>query len=302
MKILRTDSAAFANLPDYPFSPNWMDLEIAPNQTARLHYLDEGRPDSPAVILMHGEPSWSYLYRKMIPLLVARGLRVLAPDLIGFGKSDKPEDTAFYTYRRHVEWMETWRNVVAPGPVTLFCQDWGGLIGLRMVANAPDRFNAVVASNTFLPTGEGASDSFLRWREFARTSPEFPIGSIISRGVVRNLTAEEVAAYDAPFPYETFKAAARAFPLLVPVDKVDEGAQDNRAAWSALSNYRRPFLTLFGDNDPVTDGLERIFQERVAGAAGQPHRILNSCGHFSQEDCPGELADAVIRLASIGHG
>lgn len=277
-----------------------MDIEIAPGQFARLHYLDEGRQDAPAVVLMHGEPSWSYLYRKIIPLLVAQGLRVLAPDLIGFGKSDKPEDTAFYTYRKHVDWMESWRNAVVPGPVTLFCQDWGGLIGLRMVANAPDRFNAVVASNTFLPTGEGAPESFLRWREFARTSPEFPIGSIISRGVVRNLTKEEIAAYDAPFPDESFKAAARAFPLLVPIDQGAEGADDNIIAWSALANFSRPFLTLFGDNDPITAGLERIFQERVAGAVGQPHRILNSCGHFSQEDCPVELADAVVRLTLTG--
>lgn len=298
MKIISHDPARFAALPDYPFAENWMSIALGEGYSGRMHYLDEGPKDAPPVLLFHGEPSWSYLYRKMIPLLVDAGLRCLAPDLIGFGKSDKPDDPAFYTYSRHAAWLTQWRDAVVPGLAGLFCQDWGGLLGLRLVGQAPERFAFVVASNTFLPTGGGtASPGFLAWREFARTSPEFRIGGIMDRGCQSPLTPAEVAAYDAPFPDEASKAGARAFPQLVPVEDDKPGVADNIAAWEGLAAFERPFLTLFGEDDPVLGAAGPQLVQRIRGAAGQPHAMLPRCGHFSQEDRPAELAEGVIAMA-----
>ena len=229
MQIIAHDPARFTDLPDYPFAENWLPIDLGNGLTARMHYLDEGPKDAPPLLLFHGEPSWSYLYRKMIPLLVDAGFRCLAPDLIGFGKSDKPDDPSFYTYARHVDWLKQWRNAVAPDIAGLFCQDWGGLLGLRMVGQEPGRFAFVVASNTFLPTGGGkASPGFLAWREFAKSSPEFRIGGIMHRGCQSGLSPEEIAAYDAPFPDEASKAGARAFPQLVPIEDDKDGVAEHR--------------------------------------------------------------------------
>lgn len=298
MQVLKADLARFASIPDYPFAENWITLDLGEGFTGQMHYLDEGAKDAPPVLLFHGEPSWSFLYRKMIPLLVDAGLRCLAPDLIGFGKSDKPDDQAFYTYDRHVAWLKQWRNAVVPQPAALFCQDWGGLLGLRMVGEEPDRFTCVVASNTFLPTGGGqASAGFLAWREFARTSPDFVIGDILQRATQTDRSAAEVAAYNAPFPNEASKAGARAFPQLVPVEDDKPGVAANKAAWEGLAAFGKPFLTLFGEDDPVLGKAGPLLASRIKGAEGMPHAMFSNCGHFSQEDRPNELAQGIIDTA-----
>ncbi|WP_324827342.1 haloalkane dehalogenase [Qipengyuania zhejiangensis] len=302
MEILRTPAERFAVIPDFPFAENWFEVDLGDGLTARQHYVDEGPADAPPVLLLHGEPSWSFLYRKMIPILVDAGFRVLAPDLIGFGKSDKPDDPEFYTYARHVEWLTQWRDAIEPRPAALFCQDWGGLLGLRMVAQSPELFSCVVASNTFLPAGGTPSPAFLAWREFARTSPDFAIGPLLDRATATARTEAEIAAYDAPFPSEPYKAGARAFPGLVPVEDGMPGVEENKRAWPALAAYSKPFLTLFGEDDPITKGSERFLIERIAGAAGQPHLTLPNCGHFCQEDQPVALAQGVIETArKAGH-
>ena len=297
MQILRTPAERFETLPDYPFAENWIEIDLGNGQSARQHYVDEGEWDAPPVLLFHGEPSWSFLYRKMIPILVDAGFRVLAPDLIGFGKSDKPDDPAFFTYQRHVDWLKQWRRAIEPRPAALFCQDWGGLLGLRMVADDPDLFTCVVASNTFLPAGGTPSAAFLAWREFARTSPDFRIGPLLDRATTTALTEAEIAAYDAPFPDEPSKAAARAFPSLVPVEDGMASVAENKAAWPSLAGFDKPFLTLFGEEDPITMGAEKFLIERIAGAKGLAHRTLSPCGHFCQEDQPEALAQGVIDMA-----
>lgn len=297
MQILKADPARFAAIPDYPFAGNWADIDLGDGYAGRMHYLDEGPRDAPPVLLFHGEPSWTFLYRKMIPILVEAGFRCLAPDLIGFGKSDKPDDVAFYSYDRHIDWLKQWRDAVSPVPAALFCQDWGGLLGLRMVGEEPDRFACVVASNTFLPTGGTPSPAFLMWREFAKSSPEFKIGELLQRATATTLTQAEIAAYDAPFPDEASKAGARAFPQLVPVEDGMDGIAQNKAAWEGLRTFGKPFLTLFGEDDPITGGLAQPLIDRIEGAHGMPHAMLPTCGHFCQEDRPAELAQGVIDTA-----
>lgn len=298
MQVLKTDLARFADIPDYPFAENWIAIDLGEGFSGQMHYLDEGPKDAPPLLLFHGEPSWSFLYRKMIPLLVDAGFRCLAPDLIGFGKSDKPDDQAFYTYDRHVSWLKQWRDAVVPQTAALFCQDWGGLLGLRMVGEEPDRFSCVVASNTFLPTGGGqASPGFLAWREFARVSPDFVIGDILQRATQTERSAAEVAAYNAPFPDEASKAGARAFPQLVPVEDDKPGVAANKAAWEGLSAFDKPFLTLFGEDDPVLGKAGPLLAGRIKGAERMPHAMLSTCGHFSQEDRPVELAQGMIDTA-----
>lgn len=297
MEILTSDPARFSDLPDYSFNENWVTIDLGEGFAGRMHYVDEGPKDAPPVLLFHGEPSWSFLYRKMIPHLVDAGFRCLAPDLIGFGKSDKPDDIAFYTYARHTDWLKQWRNAVVPENAGLFCQDWGGLLGLRMVGDEPDRFSFVVASNTFLPTGGTPSPAFLAWREFAKSSPEFKIGELLQRATATERSAAEVAAYDAPFPDEPSKAGARAFPQLVPVEDGMDGIEENKRAWEGLAGFDKPFLTLFGEDDPVTGGLAQPLIDRIKGAEGMPHAMLSICGHFCQEDRPKELAQGVIDTA-----
>ena len=291
MEILRTRDDRFANLPDYPFEPHYAGLEDG----LRLHYVDEGPRDGRPVLMMHGEPSWSFLYRHMIPVVADAGHRVIAPDLIGFGKSDKPSETDDYSYDSHIAWMLDWFDNLDLDGVVLFCQDWGGLIGLRLVAARPDKFAAVVAGNTMLPTGQGTpSEAFLKWQTFSQTVPVFPTGMILQGATVRELSDAEIAAYDAPYPDESYKAGARIFPALVPTAEDQPGAADNREAWKVLSDWDKPFVTCFSDQDPVTKGGEKIFQSRVPGTAGQPHRDIKDGGHFLQEDKPDELAALIL--------
>jgi haloalkane dehalogenase len=247
------------------------------------------------VLLLHGEPSWSYLYRKMIPIITAAGFRAVAPDLVGFGRSDKPVERSDYTYQRHVDWM---RNVLVHldlRDVTLVCQDWGGLIGLRLAAEESSRFARVVAANTFLPTGDvPARPAFLAWKQFSQTTETFPVGGIVQGGCTTILPPEVVAAYDAPFPDERHKAGARQFPLLVPVSPDDPAAPANRAAWEVLRRWEKPFLTAFSDGDPVTRGGDVLLRAAIPGANGQPHTTIAGGGHFLQEDRGEELARVVV--------
>jgi haloalkane dehalogenase len=244
---------------------------------------------------LHGEPSWSFLYRTMIPGLLGAGLRVVAPDLVGFGRSDKPMADGDYTYARHVEWMRALLfDHLDLSDLTLFCQDWGGLIGLRVLAENPDHFSRLVVANTGLPTGDARiTEAFLNWQRFSQETPDFNTGVILSMGVATPMEPQVQAAYDAPFPDETYKAGARAFPLLVPTDPSDPAAEANRAAWEVLRAWDGPTLTAFSDGDPITAGGHRVFQDSVAGAAGQPHVTIENAGHFLQEDKGPELAALV---------
>jgi len=295
MKIFRTPDDRFQNLPDYDFTPHYAEI----GEGLRLHYVDEGPRDGRIILLMHGEPSWSYLYRFMIRQLSASGFRVLAPDLIGFGRSDKPTETSDYSYSKHVGWMQSWLDQMDLTDAVLFCQDWGGLIGLRLVADNPDRFSAVMAGNTGLPIGRGTpSDAFLKWQTFSQTIPVFPSGQILQGATVRELSRAEVAAYDAPYPDESYKAGARIFPALVPTDPSMDGVAENVKAWELLKAWDKPFLTAFSDQDPVTKGGEQIFQKLIPGAEGQPHRILKNGGHFLQEDVHQELSQMLIELCA----
>lgn len=298
MDALRTPDDRFADLPGYAFEPHYVEIPDGEGGTLRVHHLDEGDPAAPVVLLLHGEPSWSYLYRHMIPVLVAAGLRAVAPDLVGFGRSDKPTVRTDYTYARHVQWLSSHLfDLLDLRDITLVGQDWGGLLGLRLVAAEPDRFAAVVAANTFLPTGDGkAGDAFLAWQKFSQEAPELPIGNIVNGGCTTALSAEVIAAYNAPFPDETYKEGARQFPILVPTSRDDPEAPANRAAWEVLAVFERPFLCAFSDSDPVTAGSERHLMERIAGTRGQAHTTIVGGGHFLQEDRGPELAKVVVDL------
>lgn len=231
----------------------------------------------------------------MIPVLTGAGLRALAPDLVGFGRSDKPARREEYTYQRHVDWMRGFLSALDLRHVTLVGQDWGGLTGLRLVAEHPDRFARVVAANTFLPTGdEPVPPAFLAWQKFSQETPELPIGQIIQMGCVTTLPPEVIAAYEAPFPEERFKAGARQFPLLVPTRPDDPASEPNRKAWEVLRQWRKPFLTAFSDQDPITRGADAVLRARIPGAAGQPHTTIAGAGHFLQEDKGEELANVVV--------
>lgn len=289
MKVLRTPDARFEGLEGYAFAPHYTDVKDADGTVLRIHHVDEGPREAAPVLLMHGEPSWSYLYRKMITGLAARGHRVIAPDLIGFGKSDKPAEQDDYTYERHVAWMSDWLTKTDLKDITLFCQDWGGLIGLRLVAAFPERFARVVVGNTGLPIGTGWTEGFKAWLDFSQRVEVFPTGFIVNGGTTRELSAAEQAAYDAPYPDESYKSGARVFPRLVPVTPEHASVAENKAAWAALEKFEKPFLTAFSDKDMVTAGGEKVFQARVPGAKGQKHTIVAGGGHFLQEDAPDEL-------------
>ncbi len=296
MKVLRTPDAAFAGITDYPFAPHYLDIKDADTGTPlRVHYIDEGPRDAPVVLMMHGEPSWSYLYRHMIGPVVAAGYRVVAPDLIGFGKSDKPAAQSDYSYARHVAWMRSWLEQLDLQRVTLACQDWGSLIGLRLVAEMPDRFAAIALSNGGLPEGGEAPSAFAIWRAFSRWSPFFPIGKIVSAGTKRGLSEAEIAAYDAPFPDASFKAGARIFPSFVPFED-NVAVPDQKRAWAVFDQWEKPFLCCFSDQDRITRGGESRFIGRVPGTEGQNHRSLSG-GHFIQEDDPAGFVACILEVA-----
>lgn len=297
MKVLRTPDECFEGLAGFDFQPHYITVPAGEGETTlRIHYLDEGPTDAAeTVLLLHGEPSWCYLYRKMVPVLVAAGHRVIAPDLIGFGRSDKPAERTDYTYARHVAWVRAaLLDTLHLSDLTLVCQDWGGLIGLRIVAEHPGAFRRVVAANTGLPTGDAPpTEAFSAWQRFSQEVPEMPIGRIVSSGTLSDLSPEVVVAYDAPFPEEPYKAGARQFPALVPTRPDDPSAEDNRRAWESLRHFDKPFLCAFSDGDPITRGADRAFLAQVPGTTNMPHVTIGAAGHFLQEDQGAQLARVV---------
>lgn len=299
--FVRTPDSRFKNLSHYPFKPNYIDLnsEVLVNDSAqglRMHYVNEGRQEADPILMLHGEPSWSYLYRNMIPVCVAAGHRVIAPDLIGFGKSDKPVKISDYSYQRHMNWLQAFIDQLELTNITLVCQDWGSLLGLRLAAENESRFKAIVVGNGMLPTGEQAVPmAFKAWKAFALNSPWFPISKIVEFGSFKTFSKDERKAYDAPFPSSKFKAGTRAFPALVPVTENDPASKANKAAWEVLKKWKKPFLTAFSNGDPIMRGGDKYMQKLVPGARDQPHITLKG-GHFLQEDSGAEFAQAVNQL------
>ena len=326
MDIVRTPEARFENLIDYPFAANYVDVDDGQGGALRMHYLDEGQGE--VILCMHGQPTWSFLYRKMIPLLTKAGYRVIAPDLIGFGKSDKPTDRANYTYANHVFWMKGLINALDLTGVTLVGQDWGGLIGLRLVAENADRFARVVAANTGLPDARDIPDEmtpklhelmastpvlppvemaaklagpmedrpqFMYWVRHCDAYQDFDPGLLVS-SFLKNCSQEEATGYSAPFPSEAYMQGARQFPTLVPIIPDNPAVVANRAAWAFYATFDKPFLTAFSDSDPVTKGGEKRFIDTVPGAAGQKHTIIKGGGHFIQDDVGDELAAVIIEF------
>ncbi|HEY2724056.1 MAG TPA: haloalkane dehalogenase [Pseudonocardiaceae bacterium] len=296
MQVLRTPEERFAGLPDFPYQPRFEEVAAPDGAAVRMAYVEAGPADGPPVVLLHGEPSWSYLNRKMIPSLVDAGLRVVAPDMVGFGRSDKPAEIADHSYARHVDWMaELLLDRLGLRGMTLLGQDWGGLIGLRIVAEHPEAFDRVVAANTGLPTGDkDMPEVWWKFRRAVERAPELDIGRLVAAGCARGLDDAGRAAYDAPFPDETFKAGPRAMPLLVPTAPDDPATEANRAAWTRLGEWQRPFLVAFGDSDPITGAMGPILARHVPGAQGIDHPLLSRTGHFLQEDAGEELASHVI--------
>lgn len=291
MDFVRTPEENFKNLPNYAFTPNYIEVD-----ELRMHYVDEGNPEADPVLMLHGEPSWSYLYRHMIPVCAAAGHRVIAPDLIGFGKSDKPTNLDDYSYQSHMDWMTSFIEQLDLKNITLVCQDWGSLLGLRLAAENEERFKAIVIGNGMLPTGDQkAPAAFKIWKNFALYSPWFPISKIIEFGSFKSLSKDEKRAYDAPFPSAKFKVGARAFPRLVPMDINNPATKANRAAWEILEKWEKPFLTTFSNGDPITKGGDKYMQKRIPGAKDLDHQTLKG-GHFLQEDSGTEFAQAVNKL------
>jgi len=290
MKVLRTPEDRFAGLPDFDYEARYADVG-----GLRLAYVEAGPPDGPPVLLLHGEPSWSFLYRKVMPVLAGAGLRVIAPDLIGFGRSDKPAEVTEHSYARHVEWIRAFAfDALGLSGVTLVGQDWGGLIGLRLVAEHPGRFARVVAANTGLPTGDQPMpDVWLRFREVVRTAPALNVSRLVQSGCQTTLPPEVLAAYDAPFPDASYAAAVRAMPELVPATPDNPASAANRAAWRQLSTWDKPFLVAFSDRDPITGPMAPVLKRAMPGAAGRAHPVLGGAGHFLQEDA-GEKLGAII--------
>ena len=292
MKILRTPESAFINIIDFPFKENYHTT----SDGLRVHYLDEGNKKHPVVLLLHGEPSWSFLYRSMIPKLIAAGLRVVAPDLVGFGKSDKPAAQSDYTYAKHIDWMQEVLDHLELKNINMFIQDWGGLIGLRLLTSNPDNFATVVAANTMLPTGSVTPPkAFLDWQNFAATSPKFDVATVLQMATTTTLSEDIVAAYNAPFPTEEHKAGARVFPALVPTTENDPESENNKKAWGVLTQWIKPFLCLFSDQDPITKGGDQVFQKLVPGTKDQDHQTISG-GHFLQEDSGPEIAALMVQF------
>lgn len=327
MRTLRTPDDCFENLPGYPFAQHYTEVSDGEGGTLRIHHVDEGPRNGEPILLLHGQPTWSYLYRKMIPILVEAGHRVVAPDFVGFGRSDKPAERSDYTYANHVRWFSDWLEGLDLQGLTLFCQDWGGLIGLRLVAAFPERFARVVAANTTLPDGswgipleavdamrkvydalpvvsaaeladrfraKDGPPGFLFWRKFCAEVPELKVAELMGHSLGGSLPADVAAAYGAPFPGPEYLAGARQFPSLVPIFGDDPELPANREAWKTLDVFEKPFLTAFADSDPVTAGAEKLLQERIPGARKVAHVTIENAGHFLQEDQGEACAAAVL--------
>ncbi len=299
MELLRTPDDCFADLPDFPYEPHYAvisDLDADHSGALRMAWVEAGPDDGPAVVLLHGEPSWSFLYRTMLPTLAEAGLRAIAPDLVGFGRSDKPTDIADHTYARHVEWTRALlADVLDLRAVTLVGQDWGGLIGLRLVAENPERFARVVAANTGLPAGDHPMPQIWhRFKDTVQQAETLDIGRLVRSGCRRPMSPQVQAGYDAPFPDESFKAGPRAMPGLVPIRPDDPASEANRAAWATLTTMTLPVLVAFSDSDPITAAMGPILRNALPGAQGRTHPTIADAGHFLQEDAGPELAAQVV--------
>ncbi|MFZ5849922.1 MAG: haloalkane dehalogenase [Actinomycetota bacterium] len=299
MRLFRTPEDRFADLPDFPWEPRYAAVPDPDDGELRMAYVEAGPADGPVVLLLHGEPSWSFLYRRLLPVLAAAGLRAVAPDLVGFGRSDKPSAVGDHTYRRHLDWCRALVfDVLGLQQVTLVGQDWGGLLGLRLVAEHPERFARVVAANTGLPTGDhDMPEVWWRFRRTVERAEHLDVSRLVQSGCRRVLDPVERAAYDAPFPDESYQAGPRAMPLLVPTRPDDPETPANRAAWAALGEWRKPFLVAFSDGDPITGAVAPILRRHVPGARGLEHPVLSG-GHFLQEDAGAELAAHVVQLVA----
>lgn len=298
MRLLRTPDDRFEDLPDFPYVPRYTTVRDEDGTEIRIHHVDEGPPGAEPILLMHGNPTWSFLYRRMIPGLLKTGRRVIAVDLVGCGRSDKPAAKSDYTLARHYDWMSKWLTAMDLNNITLFCQDWGGTIGLHLVSLHPERFDRVIAANTGLPLGEGESDFMKMWVGMMREATEFP-WHMLTAGMTRKLTDAEIAAYRAPFPTSEYESGIIQFPMLIAVQVDNPGAPLNREAWARLASFDKPFLTLFGELDPVARGWEKRAQEYFKGARDQDHRIIAGASHFIQEDAGGELVDHITRFLSV---
>lgn len=298
MQVLRTPDARFDGLPDWPYAPHYTTIRDDCGAEIRIHRVDEGPRDAPPIVLMHGNPTWAYLYRKMIPGLLATGRRVIAVDLVGCGRSDKPASKDDYTLARHYDWMSKWLLAEDLRNVTLFCQDWGGTIGLYLVSAFPKRFDRVIAANTGLPLGEGGNPALEAWLAMMGAATEFPWG-FFDNYLPQGLTEAERRAYRAPFPDPSFEAGITKFPVLIAIHADNPGAPLNRAAWERLESFRKPFLTLFGGADPVSKGWEKRAQRHIPGAAGQQHHVVPDAGHFIQEDAPEEMVQRIISFLAV---
>jgi len=296
MAIIKTPLSRFDDLSEYAFEAHYCDVSNQQDsQELLVHYIDEGSDKAPIILMLHGEPTWSYLYRNMVNHAVEKGFRVIAPDLIGFGKSDKFDSKAPYTYANFIAWMTRFTHKLDLQNINLICQDWGGLIGLRMLAAEPERYANLVAANTFLPTGEEpTSEAFLNWQSYSQSVDVFPVSSVVQGGTKRQLTEAERYAYDAPFPTENYKWAVRQFPTLVPTSTEDPESQNNVDAWKTLSALSLPVLTIFGDSDPITKGAEKAIQRKMKGSEGQQHLILKDVAHFIQEDAAQSLIEHAV--------
>lgn len=298
VRLLRTPDDRFTDLPDFPFEPRYAELDDPHGGRIRVGYVEAGPADGPVVLLLHGEPSWSFLYRKMLPVLADAGLRAIAPDLVGFGRSDKPGALADHSYARHVGWMRGFAfDALDLHDVTLVGQDWGGLIGLRLVAAEPSRFARVVAANTGLPTGDvDMPAAWHAFREAVQKAPVLDVARFVQSGCRTELSPEVRAAYDAPFPNETYKAGPRAMPGLVPHRPEDPASAANREAWKTLTELEIPFLVAFSDGDPITAGMAPVLKRAMKGAQGLDHPVIAGASHFLQEDAGEELAEHVARF------
>lgn len=299
MRVLRTPEERFASLPDFDLPPRYAEVSDGDDGTLRMSYVEQGPADGPPLVMLHGEPSWSFLYRTMIPMFADAGMRAIAPDLVGFGRSDKPTEVADHSYARHVEWVRSLLfDVLDLREVLLVCQDWGGLIGLRLLAEHPDRFRATVAANTGLPTGDGRMpEEWWQFRRAVESAPTLDIARFVASGCRHGLTDEVRAAYDAPFPDESFKSGVRAMPLLIPTTPEDPATAANRAAWQVLRTLDTPFLAAFSDHDPITGPMSPVLRGVIPGALGRTHPVIADAGHFLQEDAGVELAKVVLRFA-----
>jgi len=315
--VARTPDEQFADLPGFPFDPHYCDVVAEDLPPLRMHYLDEGPADGPVVLLLHGQPTWSYLYRKVVPVLVDAGLRAIAPDLIGFGRSDKPTDHTDYTVARHVGWLHSLVTGLDLRDITLVAQDWGGPIGFSVLAADPDRFARVVAANTILHTADPALDGRLTWAVhgsgdsrvvleealvdyllYTQRAPRLLPSDFVGAATTTPLPADVLAAYDAPFPEPRLTAGLRQMTALLPLTRNDVGARLGRRTMRALEQFERPFVTCYSDGDPATRGWETVFAERVPGAHGQPHRTIAGAGHFLQEDAGPELGRIVAAVVA----